>query len=82
VALPICQIVLKAQKPLKKLFPDVLITIGDHIKKKRAELKLTQKQVAELLIVTECTIWNWENNYTQPTVHCLAKVIQFLGYIP
>jgi transcriptional regulator with XRE-family HTH domain len=82
VALPICQIVLKAQKPLKKAYPNILITIGDHIRKKRSELNLTQLQAAKIIGVDECTITNWEKSHSQTKIHYLPKIIQFLGYIP
>jgi transcriptional regulator with XRE-family HTH domain len=58
------------------------VTIGDHIRKKRLDLNLFQKDVAKLLGVKECTITNWEKNHSQPTIHYLHKIIQFLGYIP
>jgi transcriptional regulator with XRE-family HTH domain len=81
-ALPICQTTLKAQKPPKKAYPNSLVTIGDHMLKKRVELRLLQKDVAKLLSVDECTVTNWEKNHSQPKLHYLPKIIQFLGYIP
>jgi len=74
--------VLKAQKPLKKTYPDVLVTIGDHIRKKRSELNLTQLQVSIIIGVDECTVSNWEKHRSQPTIKLIPKIIQFLGCIP
>ncbi len=51
VALPFCSIHLTARKPRKPL--TVLNTLGDHIKKRRLELGLLQRQVAGLLGVDE-----------------------------
>jgi DNA-binding XRE family transcriptional regulator len=82
VALPKYHIVLKAQKPLKKAYPISLITIGDHIKKKRLDMSLFQKNVAYQIGVTEEAVYNWENNRCNPKIYLLPKIIEFLGYVP
>ena len=82
VALPICQITLKAPKPHKKLYPKALVTIGDHVKKKRLDLNLSQKDVSLIIGVKEESIYNWENNRSQPKVYLIPKVIEFLKYVP
>ncbi|MHB9010697.1 MAG: helix-turn-helix domain-containing protein [Ignavibacteriaceae bacterium] len=71
-----------AKKPLSKAYPEVLKTIGDHIRKRRVELKLFQKDVSKILGVKKESIYNWENNYASPKIHLLSKIIKFLGYIP
>jgi DNA-binding XRE family transcriptional regulator len=76
--LPFCSITLTAQKPTK--LPRILNTIGDHIKKRRLELGLFQKQVAEIIGVDECTVTNWEKGRTSPALRLLPKTIGFLGY--
>lgn len=81
-ALPFCHTTLKAQKPPKKEYPKALDTIGDHIKKRRLELNLYQKDVAKIIGVKEESIYNWENNYSEPQIHLLPKIIEFLKYIP
>ncbi len=81
-ALPIWKVVLKAQKPIKKDYPDELKTIGDHIRRKRIELKLFQKELAKFIGVDECTVTNWEKNHSKPRLPFLPKIIRFLGYIP
>jgi DNA-binding XRE family transcriptional regulator len=73
---------LKAQKPLNSAYPLELRTLGDHIRKRRLDLKLFQKEVARLIGVDEVTIWNWENNKVKPTHWRLPKIIKFLGYVP
>ncbi len=82
VALPICQITLKASKPNEKPYPKELVTIGDHIKKKRLDLNLTQNDVAKQIGVKEESVYNWENNRSKPKVYLLPKIIKFLGYVP
>jgi len=38
-------------------------TIGEHIRKRRMDLGLMQREVAKIIGVTESTIWNWENGW-------------------
>lgn len=55
--------------------------IGDHIRKKRLDLGLTQIEVAEIIGVKESTVWNWEHG-TEPELRHIPKIIEFLGYVP
>ena len=82
-ALPFCKIELKAARPLSLPdYPQTLDTLGDHIRKKRLDLELLQKDVAKMIGTTESTIWNWENNYTTPSISYIPNIIKFLGYVP
>jgi DNA-binding transcriptional regulator YiaG len=67
---------------LPKAYPKHLKTLGDHLRKRRLDLGLLQKDVAEQLGVDTASICNWESNETQPMVHCLPAIIGFLGYNP
>jgi transcriptional regulator with XRE-family HTH domain len=82
VAVTTCHVTLKAQKPLKSPYPASLVTLGDHIKKKRLDLNMTQLAVANFIRVDECTVTNWEKNHSQPRLYLLPKIIEYLGYIP
>ena len=82
VALPFCHIEKTTKKTVSKAYPKELVTIGDHIRKRRLDLKLTQKEVAAALGVDECTVWNWERNRTCPLTKHLPAIIGFLGYAP
>ncbi|RLG05747.1 MAG: transcriptional regulator [Thaumarchaeota archaeon] len=73
---------MKAKKPLPRAYPKELKTLGDHLRKKRLELGLLQKDVAKILGVSQDTIYNWENNRTSPSLRSIPKIIEFLGYIP
>jgi len=73
---------LHAKKPVPKAYPSSLKTIGDHIRKRRLDLRLTQKQVAEKLGVDEASVWNWETGKTELLVRQIPAVISFLGYDP
>jgi DNA-binding transcriptional regulator YiaG len=82
VALPFYKVTLRAKKRPSEAFPKELKTIGDHIRKRRLELNLTQKEVATILKVSECSIWNWENNRNRTRIKSLLKISEFLVYIP
>ena len=57
-------------------------TQGEHLKAKRLQLGLRQKDVAQLLGVTQFTIINWEKDRTSPPDRCWPAIIRFLGYEP
>jgi len=72
--------------PLTKQSPKELtedpVTLGDHLRRRRFELGLYQKDVAVKIGVTTSTLWNWENNCSSITLRCMPKIIKFLGYNP
>ena len=80
VALPFCHITVTAPKPAKT--PQILKTWGDHLLKRRLELKLFQREVAQLLGVNETSVYDWEKHRTDPMVHLIPRITQFLGYTP
>jgi transcriptional regulator with XRE-family HTH domain len=59
-----------------------LKSLGDHLRKKRLDLKLSQKDVAQELGVDEASINNWERGHTTPALNLLPRVLKFIGYIP
>lgn len=72
-----------ALKSLKLKEPDLPPkTIGQHVKKRRLELKLTQKEASARIGVTPATALNWENGLSQPKVEHLPAIRDFLGYDP
>src|SRR3990172_2152482 len=82
VAWTFCCLTLVAPKPLPSAYPKELNTIGDHIRKRRLDLKLFQEAVAKIIGVQESTITNWEKNRVSPRLHYIPKIIDFLGYNP
>lgn len=80
--MPFCRFSLKARKPLSIQYHKSLETIGDHLRKRRLDLGLLQREVALLLGSTECSVYLWETNRTSPTFPFLPKIIEFLGYCP
>ncbi|RZJ91641.1 MAG: helix-turn-helix domain-containing protein [Chryseobacterium sp.] len=63
-------------------YPENPISIGDHIRKKRIELNLLQKDVARICGVSEDCIRNWEKNRSIPQIQFFPHIINFLGYMP
>ncbi len=82
VALPFSHITLKTQKPLPSAYPKTLKTIGDHLRKRRLDLNLLQKEMAQKFGVSDPSIYNWENNLVKPAYRYIPKIIMFLEYVP
>jgi transcriptional regulator with XRE-family HTH domain len=45
------------------------------------DLGLYQRQVAEIIGVSESTVWHWERGI-EPELRYMPKIIEFLGYSP
>ena len=80
--MPFCNIQMCAQKPRSKAYPLELKTLGDHLRKKRLDLGLLQKDVAQIVGTTTTSIMYWETNRISPSIEFIPKIINFLGYIP
>jgi len=51
---------------------------GEFLKQKRQEKKLTQKDLAKALFITESAISKWEKNVAQPDITLLPKLSEIL----
>lgn len=80
--LPFCHVTLRGQRPYPLGYPKSYITIGDHIRKGRIDLRLFQREVAERLGVDEATIYLWESNRVKPSLSAMPKIVKLLGYMP
>ena len=80
--MPFCHAELRASKPRPNRYPKEINTLGDHIRTRRLDLELLQKEVADQFGVDETTITAWERNATAPAVRFIPAIIQFLGYDP
>ena len=58
------------------------MTIGDHIRTRRLDLGLLQKEVAQQIGVIPDVITHWELNRCEPRTRYVPKIIEFLGYVP
>ncbi len=81
-ALPCAQSTLTAAKPKDFRYPIELKTIGDHIRKRRLDLGLLQREVAQLLSVDVDSVCHWETGHSKPKVYLIPQIIDFLGYVP
>lgn len=82
VALPFVNFKRKVNKPMPKSYPKKPMTIGEHLRKKRMELRLLQCDLADILRVSEDCITNWENNKSIPQINYYPGIQLFLGYSP
>ncbi len=57
------------------------VTLGDHLRRRRLELGLYQKDVAVQIGVTTSSIWNWEHGWTID-LRFIPGIIEFIGYNP
>lgn len=56
--------------------------MGDHLRAKRLDLGIFQKQVADQIGVDETSIYNWESNRVEPAVRLIPRIHLFLRYCP
>ena len=73
---------MKGQKPPPAGYPTEVRTLGDHLRKRRLDLGLRQKDVAKRLKVNKDTIRNWELGRATPAVWQWPGIIRLLGYVP
>lgn len=70
---------LTAPRP-KPGYPKQLKDLGDHLKARRRDLGLTQKEVAARLAVDADTIRNWEVGRSAPAVRHYPALLTFLAF--
>jgi len=78
--LPLVSITLKALKPKETDFEPSCL--GEHLRKRRLELQLSQKEAGRTLGRSWRTVFNWENGKTKPAVESIPSIIEFLGRDP
>lgn len=81
-ALPFSRINTTIAKPIKINETGKIESIGEHLKLKRLQLGLLQKDVAQMVGVSEDSVTYWESNRTIPLIRYMPKIIEFLGYNP
>ncbi|WP_374652328.1 helix-turn-helix domain-containing protein [Dongia sp.] len=57
-------------------------TLGEHLRKRRAELGIFQREAAARLGVNAWTYLGWEHDRKKPSVRMLPRIIDLLGYDP
>jgi len=82
VALPFCHLSIEALRPLPGDYPTELKTVGDHIRRRRLDLGLYQREVAKMFSVSKDTVHLWERHGNVPEIRLMVAIIGFLGYMP
>ncbi|NOT87459.1 MAG: helix-turn-helix transcriptional regulator [Lysobacter sp.] len=57
-------------------------TLGEHIRRRRLVLSITQEEAARQLGVNAWTVLNWEAEETKPAIQFIPALVEFLGYDP
>lgn len=78
----ICTLELEATWQPSQGYPSLPSCYGEHLRKGRLDLNLTQKELALILEVYESTIDKWERLGVIPQEHNRIKIKEFLGYDP
>ncbi len=79
------QIHLTAKKPAEEpylAYPTKLECLGEHIRKRRLDLKLTAREVGKRLGVNMNTVYKWEYHREYPHPRVYGMIVEFLGYEP
>ena len=66
-------------KRLPKEYPKNPVTIGEHLKKRRLDLKMKQPEVAKIIGVCSNVISRWETNREKPTRKHIQAIENFIG---
>ena len=70
---------LRAKAPKLRGYPENPSTLGEHLKKRRMDLGLLQREVADRIGTNEATVTNWERGRTAPALQWMPRIIDFLG---
>lgn len=57
-------------------------SLGEHIRRRRLMLAITQEEAATLLGVNAWTVHNWETGQRKPEIRFILALVGFLGYDP
>lgn len=66
----------------KKDYSEHPKTLGEHLKKRRRELGLLQREAAARMGILTDTYLNWEKGHTEPAPSQFRPVVAFLGFDP
>lgn len=56
--------------------------MGEHLKRRRLDLKILQQQVAEEIGCSKASLLNWERGRAEPELRFMPAIIRFLGCDP
>lgn len=69
---------LNAKTPKDKTHPREIEPVGDAIRTRRADLRLRQKDVANIIGCDETNALNWEKRHTSPATNKIFGIRSFL----
>jgi len=78
--LPISELKITVKRPNKQ-YPKQVVTIGEHIRKRRLDLKLYQRELGDIIGICSTEICRWENGGLIQE-QFFPKIIEFLNYDP
>lgn len=64
------------------MYPATLERIGDRIRKRRLDLGMLQKNVAQRIGASVASLWLWENKRGDPELKWLPDILEFLATTP
>ena len=80
--IPFCDgVVLTCPKRIRG-YPLQCVTVADHLRKRRLDLKLTKLETGRRLGIGPWTYTRWESAEMTIEVHYYPRIIAFLGYNP
>jgi transcriptional regulator with XRE-family HTH domain len=81
-----CPFVVRRPSPLRpceqRIIPQIPKPWAEHLKKRRRQLCLLQREAAERMGISKDTYVNWEKGKTKPVPSQFKPVVAFLGYDP
>jgi transcriptional regulator with XRE-family HTH domain len=63
-------------------YPEEPRRLGEHLKRRRLDLGLVQREAAREIGVSKATLYNWEKGRNEPEIRFYSGIIRFLGYDP
>lgn len=77
-----CHVHRRGRKSRPKGYPEQPRTLGEHLRRRRSDLGLLQREVAALLGVSAETILGWERWKREPEIRHWPGILVFLDYDP
>jgi transcriptional regulator with XRE-family HTH domain len=65
-----------------KGYPENPQTLAEHLRRRRMDLGITEKEAARRFGANQASLINWEKGRTEPAVRFLPRIIAFLGFDP
>ncbi len=56
--------------------------MGDHVRKRRMDLELLQREVADRIGCSKAALLMWEKGRSYPEIRLWPAILEFLGYDP